>query len=253
MFQLSEKMGLIHVSKGENKERHLVVSKPGVKVTKESKEEVELVESKEEQEESNEGAKDSKVDNDKLVCKYCSKDVIKANIALHEIHCLRKQKEASLAANSSKNRKDSAKNRTDNPKRPASGKKGSKQTAEKAVMSKLQNVDPDDFDALISASKDMDSKCVYQKCKVKTITLGHTCQFCLRRFCLNHSMPEVHGCGDAIKAQARSTIVKEGVLYRGSGVPSKLPDPTRKALLEKKMGKKLTEMEAERQKKKKKK
>jgi ATP-dependent RNA/DNA helicase IGHMBP2 len=66
-------------------------------------------------------------------------------------------------------------------------------------------------------------------------------------------MPEVHGCGDEVRAQARATIIKEGVLYRGSGVPSKLPDPKKKALLQKKMDKKLTEMEVDRQRKKKKK
>jgi ATP-dependent RNA/DNA helicase IGHMBP2 len=56
-----------------------------------------------------------------------------------------------------------------------------------------------------------------------------------------------------VRAQARATIIKEGVLYRGSGVPSKLPDPKKKALLQKKMDKKLTEMEVDRQRKKKKK
>lgn len=35
------------------------------------------------------------------------------------------------------------------------------------------------------------------------------------RFCLSHSMPEIHGCGEAAKLQARSNIVREGKLYNG--------------------------------------
>lgn len=254
-------MGLVHVSKGIDKERHLVVSKPGVNTEEEiPNKDTNQIPSKPptEQDESLENISlEERVpptsNSDKLVCKHCSKDVIRANFSLHEIHCARMQKEASQNAKSAKNRKDSAKNRPEDIKKPQSGKKNAKTNAEKEVIAKLQNVDPDDFDALIASTKELDSKCNFTKCKVKTMVLGHTCEFCQRRFCLNHSMPEVHGCGDEVRAQARATIIKEGVLYRGSGVPSKLPDPKKKALLQKKMDKKLTDMEAERQRKKKKK
>ncbi|CAC5372834.1 IGHMBP2 [Mytilus coruscus] len=260
IHELSEKLGLAHVSRGIDKERHLVVSKPGIKVIEEKDSfEKQQTEVKDEIPTSNHlGVIKSQSDttpvesnNDKLICKHCSKDVIRANYSLHEIHCARRQKEAALSASSVKNRKESAKNRPENQKKPPSSTKNMKTNAEKDVIAKLQNVDPDDFDALIASTKELDSKCNFTKCKVKTLTLGHTCEFCQRRFCLNHSMAEVHGCGDAVKAHARATIIKEGVLYRGSGVPSKLPDAKQKALLQKKMDKKRSEMEADRQKKKK--
>ncbi|CAC5358318.1 IGHMBP2 [Mytilus coruscus] len=260
IHELSEKLGLVHVSRGIDKERHLVVSKPGIKVIEEK--DSSKNQQTEEQEEiptsnhlgeikSQSDTTPAESNNDKLLCKHCSKDVIRANYSLHEIHCARRQKEAAQSASSVKNRKESARNRTENQKKQPSSTKNTKTNAEKDVIAKLQNVDPDDFDALIASTKELDSKCNFTKCKVKTLTLGHTCEFCQRRFCLNHSMAEVHGCGDAVKAHARATIIREGVLYRGSGVPSKLPDAKQKALLQKKMDKKRSEMEADRQKKKK--
>ncbi|CAG2247330.1 IGHMBP2 [Mytilus edulis] len=256
IHELSEKLGLVHVSRGIDKERHLVVSKPGIKFIEE-KDLSEKQQTKEQEEiptsthlgEIKSQREATPTNNDKLICQHCSKDVIRANHSLHEIHCARRQKEATQSASSDKNRKESAKNRPENQKKPPTTTKNMKSNAEKEVIAKLQNVDPDDFDALIASTKELDSKCNFTKCKVKTLTLGHTCEFCQRRFCLNHSMAEVHGCGDAVKAHARATIIKEGVLYRGSGVPSKLPDAKQKALLQKKMDKKRSEMEADRQKK----
>ena len=54
-------------------------------------------------------------------------------------------------------------------------------------------------------------------------------------------MPEIHGCGDAAKSAARQQISRDGKLYSGSGRPSMLPDPTRKAQLQRRLDKKLNE------------
>ena len=62
------------------------------------------------------------------------------------------------------------------------------------------------------------------------------------RFCYSHGMPEIHGCGSAAKSAARQQIARDGKLYSGSGRPNMLPDPTRKAQLQRKLDKKLTEM-----------
>ena len=59
-------------------------------------------------------------------------------------------------------------------------------------------------------------------------------------------MPEVHGCGDAAKKAARQQISRDGKLFSGSGRPTTLPDPTKKAQLQRKLDKKLTEMSGER-------
>ena len=47
-----------------------------------------------------------------------------------------------------------------------------------------------------------------------TITYG----FSASRFCLTHGTPEVHGCGEAAKVQARINISKEGKIYSGESL-----------------------------------
>lgn len=257
-------MGLIHISKGAGKERHIVVSKPGggsghdvVKCTtkphsekseiSEKASETQIVElpshaEKEISQEEESQAVPNQKEPDKIVCRHCSKSVIKANIQLHETHCLRMQRQKSApksADSSSKKQKDQSTPRAPN--------------AHADVVAKLEKVDGDDLDSMIAAVQSVDRECSFKMCKTSTRTLGHMCEFCRRRFCLNHHIPEVHGCGDAAKAHARATIIREGVLYRGSGVPDKKPDPTRKAQLQKKLDKKLTEMATKRQGKKQKK
>lgn len=257
-------MGLIHISKGAGKERHIVVSKPGggsghdvVKCTtkphsekseiSEKASETQIVElpshaEKEISQDEESQAVPNQKEPDKIVCRHCSKSVIKANIQLHETHCLRMQRQNSApksADSSSKKQKDQSTPRAPN--------------AHADVVAKLEKVDGDDLDSMIAVVQSVDRECSFKKCKTSTRTLGHMCEFCRRRFCLNHHIPEVHGCGDAAKAHARATIIREGVLYRGSGVPDKKPDPTRKAQLQKKLDKKLTEMATKRQGKKQKK
>uniref|UniRef100_T1KDB9 AN1-type domain-containing protein n=2 Tax=Tetranychus urticae TaxID=32264 RepID=T1KDB9_TETUR len=104
----------------------------------------------------------------------------------------------------------------------------------------------EDFDEMLDLVKKMDSVCFFVRCKVKTATLGQQCQFCNKRFCISHSMPEIHGCGDAVRAYARSTVRKEGKLYPGLGIPDKKPDPVKRRQLERKFNKKLEEMTSKR-------
>ncbi|KAJ8298140.1 hypothetical protein KUTeg_024671 [Tegillarca granosa] len=175
--------------------------------------------------------------SDKVCCKHCNKDVIKANISLHEIHCARQQKDRARSAQGIK---------TDSCHKNVNKKT---QNPNSAVVSRLQKIDNDDFDALINAAQKIDRSCSFKKCKTKISTLGQVCEFCQGVYCLTHHMPEIHGCGEAAKAQARTTI-KGGVLYRGSGLPDRLPDADRKAHLQKKLDKKLTDMSAQRNRKK---
>lgn len=73
------------------------------------------------------------------------------------------------------------------------------------------------------------------------------------RFCINHGLPEAHGCGDAARKAARQQISRDGKLFSGSGRPDMKPDPVRKAQLQRKLDKKLTELEVDRKTKPKKK
>lgn len=249
-------MGLVHISKGSGKDRHIVVSKPGGNSSECVKSTMLSISEISGSERSN--TKGDKIclktdegdlpvqgppeeldlqiqkEPDKVTCRHCSKSVIKANIQLHETHCLRiqRQKSAPKSANSD------GKKQRDVPKVP---------NAHTDVVAKLEKVAGDDLDSMIAAVQSVDRECSFKKCKTSTQTLGQVCEFCRRKFCLNHHMPEIHGCGDAAKAKARATIIREGVLYRGSGVPDKKPDPTRKAQLQMKLDKKLTDMATKRQ------
>uniref|UniRef100_A0A673XK70 DNA-binding protein SMUBP-2 n=1 Tax=Salmo trutta TaxID=8032 RepID=A0A673XK70_SALTR len=103
-----------------------------------------------------------------------------------------------------------------------------------------------DFDTLIDAVVKAERVCSFVKCKTLVIHLGQLCLFCNRQYCLGHHIPEVHGCGDQAKANARMRISKEGVLYAGSGHKDKSVDPNKKAYLHRKLDSKLKDMEKQR-------
>ena len=117
---------------------------------------------------------------------------------------------------------------------------------DKELKKKVNAVDEDDIDALIATVKKMDNFCCFKKCKISVQTLCNVCDFCQGRYCMSHHMLEIHGCGDAARAEARARISKEGVLYRVSGVPTKKPDVAKKAQLQRKLDSKLGEMSAKR-------
>jgi ATP-dependent RNA/DNA helicase IGHMBP2 len=121
----------------------------------------------------------------------------------------------------------------------------------KFPSSALASADASDenFDALLAAAVRADKTCSAPKCKNSTATLGQTCLYCRRIFCLSHHQAEVHGCGDEARRQARATAAREGRLYPGSGVPSKKPDPARRTQLESKLANRLNDMADKRKKK----
>ncbi|NXB17002.1 SMBP2 protein, partial [Rhagologus leucostigma] len=109
----------------------------------------------------------------------------------------------------------------------------------------------EDFDALISAAIEADRTCGFPRCKASVATLGQLCHHCQRLFCLSHHIPEAHGCGEKAKAHARQRISREGVLYPGSGSKDKPLDPTKRAHLQRRLDKKLSELTSQRKGKKK--
>ncbi|XP_015911293.2 DNA-binding protein SMUBP-2 [Parasteatoda tepidariorum] len=112
----------------------------------------------------------------------------------------------------------------------------------KQKVLKLKESNEDDFDALIEQAMKADKTCFYEKCKKSVAALSQMCHFCKGRFCFEHFLPEVHGCGDAAKAHARSQIRKDGVIYPGSGRPQKKMDAIKQSYLQKKLDEKLSEL-----------
>lgn len=266
-------MGLAHTSKGSDKDRRIEVSKSGTKCQTSDQSEVESQsihnqsdlsqincnqseklsetkntndsesvreknttesESLSEKPEPDTVAEEKKKDSGKLSCKWCEKDVIKANLQLHELGCPRNPAKK-LNPCSASSRKQETVSKSSAPRR-----------FDKELAKKINSVDSDDFDALIATVQKLDSICCFKKCKTSVQTLCNVCNFCQGRYCMSHFIPEVHGCGDAARADARAKISKEGVLYRGSGVPDKKPDAAKKAHLQRKLDHKLGEMSAKR-------
>ena len=280
LLQLAESVGLLHISSGDGDNRHISIKKPlkldqSCKTTgqKPGQENQQQQPQKTWPEDNQKGVNDKKsqrteniqnissngnssnesqikqqrtnhldepeeektIDDSNAICDKCHKTIPATNIELHKFRC---NKDATSPVRATEDTKD----------RVQSGKKSKKQKggktksgSAKSKVATKENVE-EDFDALIAEAMQQNNVCNYRKCKNYTTTLGQNCGFCAKRFCLTHHIPEVHGCGAEAKAQARAVINREGVLYRGSGVPDKKVDPVKREYLQKKLEKKVEQM-----------
>ena len=226
VHEIAESYSLHHESVGEGKERFIRISRD---MKAESAKKVsgakDLTKVKEEKELAVPSSSSKASSNAFVDCNACKKSVPKNNIELHKIRCVvpvDMKKEAPKA-----------------PKKKSSKKK---QTA--------INED-EDFDSLCEQFQKLDTVCNFPKCKTLVATLGVTCPFCLLRFCLTHSMAEIHGCGEEARKSARQQMLREGKVTPGSGAVVHKPDREKRAQLSRKLDKKLTEKTDQRQRKKK--
>ncbi|XP_033063700.1 DNA-binding protein SMUBP-2 [Trachypithecus francoisi] len=104
----------------------------------------------------------------------------------------------------------------------------------------------EDFEALVSAAIKADNTCGFTKCTASVTALGQFCQLCSRRYCLSHHLPEIHGCGERARAHARQRLSREGILYAGSGTKDRSLDPDKRAQLQRRLDKKLSELSNQR-------
>ncbi|NWH91040.1 SMBP2 protein, partial [Aegithalos caudatus] len=160
-------------------------------------------------------------------------------VDLKSLHLERVQRE--------KARQEEAARKVQEPSRGSRKKDKSEAKGKPAV----ENASEEDFDALISAAIEADRTCGFPRCKASVTTLGQLCHHCQRLFCLSHHIPEVHGCGEKAKAHARQRISREGLLYPGSGSKDKALDPAKRAHLQRRLDKKLSELTSQRKGKKK--
>uniref|UniRef100_A0A673KME9 Immunoglobulin mu DNA binding protein 2 n=1 Tax=Sinocyclocheilus rhinocerous TaxID=307959 RepID=A0A673KME9_9TELE len=217
VHELSEEMGLRHESQGEGKNRRITVSRPPLEPDKSVEPEqpdVTVCTAAKLQDELQKGPSKSAVD-------------------LKSLHLERMCREQEKREEK-KQEKQQRVRRELNP------------NASKTTDIAAGAMPDDNFDALINAVVKADSVCGFVKCKASVLTLGQLCLYCNRQYCLSHHIPEVHGCGDKAKAQARMRISKEGVLYAGSGQKDKSIDPNKKAYLQRKLDSKLDDMASQR-------
>lgn len=56
-----------------------------------------------------------------------------------------------------------------------------------------------DLDTVLNNVKKLDNTCAFLKCKTKTNDIAIQCKYCSGRFCTTHGLPEIHGCGEAVR------------------------------------------------------
>lgn len=98
----------------------------------------------------------------------------------------------------------SSKEKSDSDKVSKSKKKAGKK------MTPLQR-SGDDLDTLLAEMSLADSRCSQEKCRKKVNVIGQKCQFCGKRFCMEHSIPELHGCAEEARKHARRSLQKAGI------------------------------------------
>ena len=236
VHEISEELNLEHESIGEGKSRYISISK---RIPDGGKMENVSFDSSIAQKDINSRDDDSKTKSQnnsvivtrEIECLNCKRMVPKANIDLHKLRC--KIQPVQLKA------------KIDAPKsKEGKGSKNKKKEAKVKVDKDGQEID--DFDSLCDQFQKLDKVCNYPKCKVLVATIGVNCKFCGLRFCLKHSMAEIHGCGEEARKAARQQISREGRLVPGSGAVQHKPDREKRVQLEKRLDKKLLEKNEQR-------
>ncbi|XP_063968826.1 DNA-binding protein SMUBP-2-like [Lytechinus pictus] len=166
-----------------------------------------------------------------LKCKFCGKRLPPGNRLLHEIHCEKTQAE--------KKRQNSA----------GLNKKHRNKAQKQKQKQNLEDASAEDFDTLVAMAMKRDNECNYKRCREKITITGLMCEFCTRRYCFKHHIPEIHGCEEIARHHVRHQMLKAKVVTNGSGVKEKKVDPAHRANLQKKLGTKLGQLGEQRQRK----
>ncbi|RHY31203.1 hypothetical protein DYB32_003680 [Aphanomyces invadans] len=94
-----------------------------------------------------------------------------------------------------------------NPPPPSkkSAKKTKKGKSEQLLVKGHGECPPDEdewgfLDRLVASA----NSCAFVSCTQKTHVTGSVCKFCKYKFCYSHGLPEVHGCGSAVRAFERA-------------------------------------------------
>lgn len=64
------------------------------------------------------------------------------------------------------------------------------------------------LDEVLKTVRQLDNTCDFGRCRTKTSLIFQDCTLCQQRFCMKHQLPEIHGCGGAIKKEQRTEFLK---------------------------------------------
>ncbi|POM74642.1 DNA polymerase alpha-associated DNA helicase A [Phytophthora palmivora] len=113
-------------------------------------------------------------------------------------------------------------------------KKGQSKVANTAPVDELK--DGEDELEFLTRQANKSSSCAFQstnRCKKSTTMLGSVCKFCKLKFCYDHALPEVHGCGDAVRKFERAAFQQQ--MTRSSDTTKKKLTGDKRNLLKKKL------------------
>lgn len=65
------------------------------------------------------------------------------------------------------------------------------------------------LDSVMLMINSFEGTCSHVKCRRKTTLVYHHCELCNKRYCIKHSLPEVHGCSEAAKIQERKRFLEQ--------------------------------------------
>uniref|UniRef100_A0A8C3AB25 DNA-binding protein SMUBP-2 n=1 Tax=Cyclopterus lumpus TaxID=8103 RepID=A0A8C3AB25_CYCLU len=219
VHQIAEELGLVHESKGEGKDRCIMVARPLVSTP---------------EKETIPNPQSEPMCQPTLDLKSLHLDRMKREQQKREEHAQKKQQQNNFPPAQAQS-----------SKKPKSAKGKNRMKAGACGIAAAAAPD-EDFDTLLDAVIKAERVCSFVRCKASVLMLGQLCLFCNRQYCLSHHIPEIHGCGDKAKSHARMRISKEGVLYAGSGKKDKSMDPNKKAYLQRKLDSKLKDMSSQR-------
>ncbi|KAK1942486.1 DNA-binding protein SMUBP-2 [Phytophthora citrophthora] len=161
-------------------------------------------------------------------------DLKAANSLLKDLHMSRMARQPPPAPTPSK------KNKKKNKK-----KKGQAKTVNTAPVDELK--DGEDELEFLTRQASKSSNCAFQsssRCKKSTSMLGSVCKFCKLKFCYDHALPEVHGCGDAVRKFERAAFQQQ--MTRSTDAPKKKLTGDKRKLLKKKLEEKVSAKTASR-------
>ena len=181
------------------------------------------------------------------ICPTCGKSIPQRNMELHHLQCEKLQAVKHMSSTSSTDINDGSEESRHRVTGVLAKASKSQKKAKKVRASRnSSNSDTtDDLDSMLAQLSISDSICNHSSCNKSVNVLGTRCRFCKLRFCMAHSIAEVHGCADAAKMFAREQVKQE--LKAGYSVKSKNVDPRRRAQLQQKLDKRIEELSRERQ------
>ncbi|KAM9971323.1 hypothetical protein ACTFIW_011300 [Dictyostelium discoideum] len=179
VHELAEKNKLNHQSVGEGENRVITISKK-IKKSDKNHENNNDEDEQDEQDEDEENDEDEQKENDGTT-----------------------KTTTTTATNSTKKKKKKAKKPT-----TTTPSTTSTTTKKKSVDKKSADELLKEFEAIELREVDL-RICGMKGCGKNVEILGRICQFCTHKYCTQHALYEIHGCGEKAKAQARADWFKQ--------------------------------------------